>query len=121
MNSMEQVTENIRAAGDGFANSLSSDELSMFDKLRIVMEQGKRPIVRHAGIACRANPESTSPMSWLLSTTQQFGTTPTRGSRIPQRGRQGRQVYPVQSMRGRVSAEDSISSLMKEAVALFKS
>ena len=37
MNSMEQVEENIRVANDGIPNSLSKDELVMFDNLRNVM------------------------------------------------------------------------------------
>jgi uncharacterized protein len=38
MNSMEQVAENIRVADDGIANSLGKDDLLMFDKLRKVMK-----------------------------------------------------------------------------------
>jgi predicted aldo/keto reductase-like oxidoreductase len=37
MNSMEQVTENIKVADDGIQNSLSTDELLMFDTLRKAM------------------------------------------------------------------------------------
>jgi uncharacterized protein len=37
MNSMEQLTENIRVADEGIANSLDKDELSMFDTLRNAM------------------------------------------------------------------------------------
>ncbi len=38
MNSMEQVVENIRVADDGMPNSLSKDELLIFDKLRNAMD-----------------------------------------------------------------------------------
>jgi hypothetical protein len=37
MNSMEQVVENIRVADEGMQNSLSKDEILMFDKLRKAM------------------------------------------------------------------------------------
>jgi predicted aldo/keto reductase-like oxidoreductase len=37
MNSLDQVTENIRAAESGLANSLSREELAMFDQLRTAM------------------------------------------------------------------------------------
>jgi predicted aldo/keto reductase-like oxidoreductase len=37
MNSMEQVKENLKVAGEGTANSLGRDELTIFEKLRYAM------------------------------------------------------------------------------------
>jgi predicted aldo/keto reductase-like oxidoreductase len=42
MNCMEQVVENIRAADNGLANSLNKEELLMFDKLRSAMETRRK-------------------------------------------------------------------------------
>ena len=42
MNSMEQVEENIRVANDGHADSLNKDEMSMYDTLRNAMGTRKK-------------------------------------------------------------------------------
>jgi predicted aldo/keto reductase-like oxidoreductase len=42
MNSMEQVQENLRIAGEVTVNSLNKDELAMFDKMRGVMDARRK-------------------------------------------------------------------------------
>ena len=121
MNSMEQVTENIKVADDGIQNSLSTDELLMFDTLRKAM--GAR--IKADCTACRYCMPCTSgvnipdvlaavnnaaiwndPNPWMTGYTQV-------------RGKAGK-CTECKECEEVCPQELPISTLMKEAVSLFR-
>jgi len=121
MNSMEQVTENIRAAGGGLANSLSSDELSMFDKLRIAMGTRKRAdctACRYC-MPCESGVNIPDVLAALNNAAVWNDPNPWLTGYLNVDGKASK-CTQCKACEAVCPQKIPISSLMKEAVALFK-
>ena len=121
MNSIEQVEENIRVANEGIPDSLSKDELQMFDKLRNAM--GTR--VKADCTACRycmpcaSGVDIPDVLAALNNAAIWNDPNPWLTGYVSIRGKAGK-CTECRECEEVCPQELPISSLMKEAVSLFR-
>jgi hypothetical protein len=121
MNSMEQVTENIRYAESGLANSLSVDELLMFDKLRNAM--GARRKADCTGcrycMPCASGVDIPDVLAALNSAAIWNDPNPWLTGYLRVEGKAAK-CTDCKACEEVCPQDIAISSLMKEAVSVFK-
>ena len=121
MSSMEQVVENIRVAEEGIHDSLGKDELLMFDKLRYAM--GSR--VKADCTACRycmpcaSGVDIPDVLAALNSAVIWNDPNPWLTGYISVKGKAAK-CTDCKECEGICPQELPVSSLMKEAVSIFK-
>jgi predicted aldo/keto reductase-like oxidoreductase len=121
MHSMDQVVENIRIADEGIQDSLGKDELLMFDKLRNAM--GSR--IKADCTACRycmpcaSGVDIPEVLAALNSAVVWNDTNPWLTGYIRVNGKAAK-CTDCKECEGVCPQELAVSSLMKEAVTLFK-
>ena len=121
MNSMEQVVENIESADNGIANSLSKDDMKMFDNLRIAM--GSR--IKADCTACRycmpcaSGVDIPDVLDSLNNATIWNDTNPWLTGYIRVKGKAGN-CTDCKECEEICPQGLHISAFMKEAVSLFR-
>jgi uncharacterized protein len=121
MNSMEQVVENIKVADEGIQNSLGKDELLIFDKLRNAM--GSR--IKADCTACRycmpcsSGVDIPDVLAALNNATVWNDPNPWLTGYIQINGKAAK-CTDCKECEGACPQGLPVSSLMKEAVSLFK-
>ena len=121
MNSMEQVTENIRVADEGIPNSLGKDELSMFDTLRNAM--GSR--IKADCTACRycmpcaSGVDIPDVLAALNNAAVWNDSNPWLTGYVSVKGKAGK-CTECKKCEEICPQELPVSALMKEAVSLFR-
>lgn len=122
MNAMDQVEENIRAADNGHPDSLTSDEISMFDKLRNAMEARKKAdctACRYC-MPCASGVDIPGVLTALNSAAIWNDPNPWFTEYLSVDGKAGK-CTECKVCEDICPQKLPISSLMKEAVSVFKS
>jgi predicted aldo/keto reductase-like oxidoreductase len=121
MNSMEQVVENIRVADDGVQDSLGRDELLMFDKLRDAMGSRTKADCTACWycMPCASGVDIPDVLAALNSAVVWNDPNPWLTGYILINGKAAK-CTDCKECEGVCPQGLPVSSLMKEAVAIFK-
>jgi predicted aldo/keto reductase-like oxidoreductase len=121
MNSMEQVEENLSVAGEGIANSLGRDELLIFEKLRYAMGTRIKADCTECRycMPCTSRVDIPDVLAALNNAAVWNDTNPwlTGYARVNGKASKCTECKECEEV---CPQELPISSLMKEAVSLFK-
>ena len=121
MNTMDQVVENIRTAGDGVADSLDKDELLIFNKLRNAMGiriKADCTSCRYC-MPCESGVDIPEVLAALNSAAVWNDPNPWLTGYVRVNGKAGK-CTSCKECEGICPQQLPISSLMNEAVSLFK-
>jgi hypothetical protein len=121
MNAMEQVVENIRAANDGRANSLNKEDSLMFDKLRSAMEARRKAdctACRYC-MPCASGVDIPGVLAALNNAAIWNDANPWITGYLRVDGKASK-CTECKTCEGACPQGLPISSLMKEAVSVFK-
>jgi len=122
MNSMEQVEENIRIAENGIVNSLGSDDKAMFDRLRNalgVRAKADCTACRYC-MPCNSGVDIPDVINALNNAALWNDPNPWMTGYVSIKGKAGK-CTECRECEEVCPQELPVSSLMKEALALFKS
>jgi predicted aldo/keto reductase-like oxidoreductase len=122
MNSMEQVQENIRIADSGIANSLDSEDKMMFDRLRNalgVRAKADCTACRYC-MPCKSGVDIPYVIAALNNAALWNDPNPWMTGYVSIKGKAGK-CTECRECEEVCPQELPVSSLMKEALALFKS
>jgi predicted aldo/keto reductase-like oxidoreductase len=122
MNSMEQVEENIRIAENGTVNSLGSDDKAMFDRLRNalgVRAKADCTACRYC-MPCNSGVDIPDVLNALNNAALWNDPNPWMTGYVSIKGKAGK-CTECRECEEVCPQELPVSSLMKEALALFKS
>jgi uncharacterized protein len=121
MNSMEQLVENIRVAGEGIPDSLGRDELLMFDNLRQATGARRKAdctVCRYC-MPCTSGVDIPAVLAALNNAVFWNDANPWLTGYFNINGKAGK-CTECRECEGVCPQELPISTLMKEAVSLFK-
>lgn len=121
MNSMEQVVENIKVANDGIPNSLRKEEILMFDKLRNAMDTRIKADCTDCKycMPCASGVDIPDVLAALNSSAVWNDSNPWLTGYISINGKAGK-CTECKECEEVCPQELPISTLMKEAVSLFR-